>query len=95
LYISRGRRAVGRKPKGGTRQNVRIDQRKLDRVRKELGVETETEAIERALDAVVLRVELREALDEVGCKFPDWRDPYGADEEGLEFRIPPLEPDDD
>jgi hypothetical protein len=81
-----------RRPKGGRRKNVRIDQRKLDIVRKELGVETETEAIERALDEIVLRVELRERLEKVGGKFPDWPDPYGSDEIALEFRIPPLEP---
>ena len=86
---------MGRRPKGGRRKNVRIDQRKLDIVRKELGVETETEAIEKALDQIVFRVELRERLREVGGKFPDWGDPFGADEIGVEFRIPPLDPEDD
>ena len=82
-----------RKPKGGRRKNVRIDQRKLDIARKALGVETETEAIELALDEIVVRWELNEALEEVGGKFPDFLDPYGSDEIGLEFRILPLEPD--
>jgi hypothetical protein len=85
---------MGRKPKGGRRKNVRIDQRKLDIVRKELGVETETEAIEKALDDIVLRVELRERLKNLGTE-PDRLDPYGDDEIALEFRIPPLTPDED
>jgi hypothetical protein len=84
---------MGRKPKGGTRKNVRIDQRKLDIVRRELGVATETEAIEKALDEIVFRAEVREWWEKYGGKFPDWRDPFGADEIGLEFRIPPLERD--
>jgi hypothetical protein len=84
-----------RKAKGGRRKNVRIDQRKLDIVRKELGVETETEAIEKALDEIVFRAELRARLKEVGGKFPDWGDPFGSDEIGLEFRIPPFEPDEE
>jgi hypothetical protein len=34
------------------RKNVILDQRKIDRARKALGVATETEAVSRALDAV-------------------------------------------
>ena len=84
---------MGRKPKGGRRKNVRIDQRTLDLVKKELGAESETEAIEKALEQVAFRARLRERLREVGGQFPDWRDPFGEDEIAVEFRIPPLAPD--
>jgi len=50
---------------------------------------------EDLVEAAGILDDLREALDEVGGKFPDCPDPYGEDEEGLEFRIPPLEPEDD
>jgi hypothetical protein len=49
---SRGRR------KGWVRKNVVMDQRKLDAARHALGVETETEAIDLALDLVAFRREL-------------------------------------
>jgi hypothetical protein len=81
-----------RKPKGGRRKNVRIDQRKLDLAKKALGTQTETETIEKALDEIVFRQELLEGLRRVAGKFPDWADPFGEDEKGLEFRIPPLPP---
>jgi hypothetical protein len=51
-----GRRA-GRRA-GWVRKNVVMDQRKLDVARKALGVDTETEAIDRALDLVAFREEL-------------------------------------
>ena len=43
---------------GWVRKNVVMDQRKLDVARRALGVETETEAIDQALDFVVFREEL-------------------------------------
>ena len=43
---------------GWVRKNVVMDQRKLDVARRALGVETETEAIDQALDFVVFRKEL-------------------------------------
>jgi hypothetical protein len=49
---SRGRR------EGWVRKNVVMDQRKLDAARRVLGVETETEAIDVALDLVAFRREL-------------------------------------
>ena len=49
---SRGRGA------GWVRKNVVMDQRKLDAARRVLGVETETEAIDVALDLVAFRREL-------------------------------------
>jgi hypothetical protein len=54
---------TGQKPsrgrgKGWVRKNVVMDQRKLDAARRLLGVETETEAIDVALDLVAFRREL-------------------------------------
>lgn len=43
---------------GWVRKNVVMDQRKLDVARRALGVETETEAIDQALDLVAFREEL-------------------------------------
>ena len=43
---------------GWVRKNVVVDQRKLDVVRRALGVDTETEAIDQALDFVAFREEL-------------------------------------
>ena len=43
---------------GWVRKNVVMDQRKLDFARRALGVETETEAIDQALDLVAFREEL-------------------------------------
>jgi hypothetical protein len=40
------------------RKNIIMDQRKLDAARRTLGVETETEAIDIALDLVAFREEL-------------------------------------
>ena len=48
------RRASSRRA-GWVRKNVAMDQRKLDVVRRVLGVETETEAIDQALDLVAFR----------------------------------------
>jgi len=43
---------------GWVRKNVVMDQRKLDIARKALGVDTETEAIDQALNLVAFREEL-------------------------------------
>lgn len=40
------------------RKNLNIDQKKLDQVRSLLGARTETEAVDQALDVVLLRQEL-------------------------------------
>lgn len=40
------------------RKNLNIDQGKLDRVRKLLGANTETEAVDQALSALILQEEL-------------------------------------
>jgi hypothetical protein len=47
------------------RKNVVMDQRKLDAARRLLGVDTETEAIDRALDFVAFRAELARGFDAV------------------------------
>jgi hypothetical protein len=55
---SRPSRRPGRPPRGWVRKNLHIDQRKLDVARKALGVKTETEAVDAALDAIAFRKEL-------------------------------------
>ena len=52
------RRRVRTERAGWVRKNVLMDQRKLDIVRRALGVATETEAIDQALDFVAFREEL-------------------------------------
>ena len=47
---------------GWVRKNVVMDQRKLDAARRALGVDTETEAIDLALDFVVFRRELGQGI---------------------------------
>jgi hypothetical protein len=51
--------------KGWVRKNVIMDQRKLDLARRALGVETETEAIDQALDFVAFREELARGFSAV------------------------------
>jgi len=58
------RRAAGRRP-GWVRKNVIMDQRKLDAARRALGVDTETEAIDRALDLVAFREEVAKGFGAV------------------------------
>lgn len=53
---SRGGRA------GWVRKNVVMDPAKLDAARRALGVDTETEAIDQALDRVVFREELAKGI---------------------------------
>ena len=61
--------ARGRRPSRGrtgwVRKNVAVDQRKLDAARKALGVRTETETIDHALDFVAFREELARGFDAV------------------------------
>ena len=47
---------------GWVRKNVIMDQRKLDAARRALGVETETEAIDQALDFVAFGNELAKGI---------------------------------
>jgi hypothetical protein len=52
-------RTGGRRSKASVRRkNLNIDQGKLDRVRELLGATTETEAVDRALSALLLQQEL-------------------------------------
>ena len=60
----RGQRASGRRA-GWVRKNVVMDQRKLDVARRALGVATETEAIDQALDFVAFREELAKGFTAV------------------------------
>ena len=55
-------RRPGRPPRGWVRKNLHIDQRKLDAARKALGVKTETEAVDAALDAIAFRKEISEGI---------------------------------
>ena len=55
-------RAVRRGRAGWVRKNVFMDQRKLDVARRALGVDTETEAIDQALDFVAFRQELADGF---------------------------------
>ena len=52
----------GRPPRGWVRKNLHIDQRKLDVARKALGVKTETETVDAALDAIAFRKELADGV---------------------------------
>ena len=56
-----GQRAASRRS-GWVRKNVVMDQRKLDVARRALGVATETEAIDQALDSVAFREELADGF---------------------------------
>jgi hypothetical protein len=47
---------------GWIRKNIVMDQRKLDAARRVLGVDTETEAIDLALDFVAFRRELARGI---------------------------------
>lgn len=61
----RGARRVARTRRsraGWVRKNVVMDQRKLDAARRALGVDTETDAIDLALDFVAFRREVAEGI---------------------------------
>jgi hypothetical protein len=58
-------RRSARKRRGWVRKNVLVDQRKLDTARRTFGVDTETEAIDLALDAVAFRREITRGLDAI------------------------------
>jgi Arc/MetJ family transcription regulator len=55
-------RRLGRPPRGWVRKNLHIDQRQLNVARKALGVKTETEAVDAALDAIAFRQEISEGI---------------------------------
>ena len=62
LHLARRSRKTSqkrsRRGEGWVRKNVVMDQRKLDAARRALGVQTETQAIDVALDLVAFRREL-------------------------------------
>ncbi len=47
------------------RKNMLMDQRKLDAAKAALGADTETAAVDAALDLVVFRTEVFQALDQL------------------------------
>jgi hypothetical protein len=55
--VTRGRRSGGRRV-GWSRKNVVVDQRKLDVARRVLGVDTDTDTIDQALDLVAFGQQL-------------------------------------
>jgi len=55
-------RRLGRPPRGWVRKNLHIDQRKLNVARKALGVKTETETVDAALDAIAFRQEISDGM---------------------------------
>jgi Arc/MetJ family transcription regulator len=57
------RRSPGRPSKGWTRTNIRIDRQKLDAARRILGLETASETVDAALDAVTFREEVLRGID--------------------------------
>ena len=59
---TRGATPTRRSRAGWVRKNVVMDQRKLDAARRALGVDTETEAIDLALDFVAFRREVAEGI---------------------------------
>jgi hypothetical protein len=62
---SEERRRVASRRAGWVRKNVAMDQHKLDVARRALGVDTETEAIDQALDLVVFSEELAKGFTAV------------------------------
>ena len=67
--VRRRKRTGGRGPTralahraGWVRKNVIMDQRKLDAAKRALGVDTETEAIDLALDFVAFRREVAQGI---------------------------------
>ena len=57
------RRGPGRPRKGWTRTNIRIDRTKLEAARRILGLETISETVDAALDAVTFREEVLRGID--------------------------------
>jgi hypothetical protein len=49
-------------------KHIRLDQTKINRVKKVLGAKTETEAIDKALDLILAEEEINRVLDRIGGK---------------------------
>lgn len=75
----RPRKPRSRSGKSIRRKNLNIDQAKLDRVKDLLGAKSETEAVDRALDLLLLREELVEGIRRIAGT-GGVRDVYGEDE---------------
>jgi len=56
------KRGASPRPSGGRKKTLRLDQDLLDRARQALGVRTETDAVTRALEAVVRRQQQIEGI---------------------------------
>jgi hypothetical protein len=56
------KRRTSPRPEGGRKKTLRLDQELLDRARQALGVRTETDAVTRALEAVVRRQQQVEGI---------------------------------
>lgn len=57
------RRGPGRPRKGWARTNIRIDRDKLEAARRILGLETASDTVDAALDAVTFREEVLRGID--------------------------------
>lgn len=56
---------MAKRNRGMKRKNMLMDQRKLDIAKAALGTDTETAAVDAALDLVVFRTEVFQALDQL------------------------------
>jgi hypothetical protein len=78
---SSGRVRVGRRPKPRPaterRKNLRLDQKKLDLLRRKLGLSTDQEVVERVIDEAVADRGLCDATLDLGGAFPDMVDVGG------------------
>jgi len=74
---SAGDRQVGRPRRAGkwVRKNMAMDPRKLALAKEYLGVDTETEAVDAALDLVAFQAEVATGLRVAAAAGP-WRTPY-------------------
>lgn len=70
-------RKVGRPRRAGTwvRKNMAMDTRKLALAKEYLGVATETEAVDAALDLIAFQAEVLNGLRAAAASGP-WRSPY-------------------
>jgi len=57
------------------RKNMAMDQTKLTKAKRILGVATETEAVDAALDLIAFRSEVTEAIDKLAGMGP-WEDHF-------------------
>jgi hypothetical protein len=60
------------KDRGRLRKTMEMSSDKLKRVRKILGANTDTEAVDQALELIIANHEIDQAIDEVFGKLPDF-----------------------